>query len=205
MGENLKQPSLQDEEAKGVSRRSFLVSSVTGVTSVWLASNWPAIAAAQNHAHRMAMPEQPAKLEFLSPEQATEVEAVAAQIIPSDDGPGAKEAHTIYFIDRALTTFARDSQPVYLQGLKELQAKTRELFPDAGKFSALISPQQNQVLTAIEKTPFFTEIRLHTILGFFSDPAYGGNYQEAGWNLIGFEGNFAYSPPFGDYDRDYKS
>ena len=195
----------KNKSREGFSRRSFLVSSVTGVGSVWLASNWPAIAAAQNHAHRAATSAQAAKLEFLSAEQAAEFEAVAAQIIPSDETAGAREARTIYFIDRALTTFARDSQPVYLQGLKQLQEKTRELFPDASKFSALTAPQQVQVLTAIEKTPFFSAIRLHTILGFFADPAYGGNYQEAGWKLIGYDDSFAFSPPFGDYDRDYKS
>ena len=61
------------------------------------------------------------------------------------------------------------------------------------------------MLTALEKTPFFAEIRLHTILGFFSDPAYGGNYQETGWKLIGFDDSYVFSPPFGDYDRDFKS
>jgi gluconate 2-dehydrogenase gamma chain len=192
-------------ENPGFSRRSFLASSVAGVSSVWLASNLPAIAAAQMHAHRAATSPQPAKFEFFSPEQAAEFEAVAAQIIPTDDTPGAHEARTIYFIDRALTTFARDSQPLYLEGFKQLQKKTGELFAGASKFSALTSPQQIQVLTALEKTPFFAEIRLHTILGFFSDPAYGGNYQETGWKLIGFDDSYVFSPPFGDYDRDFKS
>jgi gluconate 2-dehydrogenase gamma chain len=188
-----------------LSRRAFLISSFSGISSVWLASNWPAIAAAQTHAHRAAVSGQPARLGFFSQEQAVEIEAVAAQIIPTDDTPGAREARTIYFIDRALTTFARDAQPVYLQGLQELQAKTRELVPSGGSFSALTPAQQIQVLTAIENSQFFTTVRLHTILGFFSDPEYGGNYQKTGWKLIGFEDSFAFSPPFGAYDRDYKS
>jgi hypothetical protein len=44
---------------------------------------------------------QPAKLEFFSAEQAAEVEAVTAQLIPSDETPRAREAGSIRFLDRA--------------------------------------------------------------------------------------------------------
>jgi hypothetical protein len=64
--------------------------------------------------------------------------------------------------------------------------------------------QQVRVLTAIEKTPFFALVRLHTIVGFFANPEYGGNHEKIGWNLIGFEDKFSWEPPFGHYDRDYK-
>jgi gluconate 2-dehydrogenase gamma chain len=182
------------------SRRSFLAGSV----SAWLATSWPGILAAQSHAHKIAQSAQPAKLEFFSPEHASEVEAVAAQIIPTDDTPGARESRILYFIDRALTTFDHEKQAVYTQGLKDLEAKTREIFPGTSKFSALNSAQQIQLLTAIEKTAFFNQVRLHTIVGFFANPEYGGNYNEIGWKLIGFEDTFAFEPPFGYYDRDYK-
>jgi gluconate 2-dehydrogenase gamma chain len=135
-----------------------------------------------------------------SPEEAVEVEAVAAQIIPTDDTPGAREARVIHFIDRALVTFERDQQPVYAQGLQELQAKTKELFPSAGKFSGLTSAQQIQVLTALEKTPFFTAVRNHTVIGFFASPVHGGNYNKAGWKLIGYDDSLNHKPPFGYYD-----
>ena len=132
------------------------------------------------------------------------MEAVAAQVIPTDDTPGSREARTVYFIDRALGTFDREKQPVYRKGLQELAARTAEMFPGAAKFSALTSEQQIQLLTAIEKTEFFNQVRLHTIVGFFANPEYGGNYNEIGWKLIGFEDKFVFSPPFGYYDRDYK-
>ncbi len=76
---------------------------------------------------------------------------------------------------RALTTFVHDSQPLYTQGLQDLEAKTQELFPGAGKFSALTAAQQIKVLTAIEKTPFFTagpQAHDHRI---FASPEHGGN------------------------------
>src|SRR5262245_37963177 len=113
---------------EGVSRRLFLISSLTGVSSAWLALRMPEIVAAQEHAHNAVQASTPTKFEFFSPEQAAEIEAVAAQIIPTDDTPGAREARVIYFIDRALTTFDKDSQPRYVKGLKELQAKQKKMF-----------------------------------------------------------------------------
>ena len=123
---------------------------------------------------------------------------------PRSFPPTIRRARTrpavVYFIDRALMTFLRGSQPVYTQGLKDLQAKTKELFPSAGRFSALTSAQQIQLLTAIEKTPFFTTVRTHTITGMFASPTHGGNYNKAGWKLIGFEDTLNFKPPFGYYD-----
>jgi gluconate 2-dehydrogenase gamma chain len=186
------------------SRRSVLAGSVWGLSSIWLTTHWPGILAAQEHAHTVAKSGRPTALGFFSPDQAVEIESVAAQIIPKDDTPGAREAGTLYFIDRALTTFDQDKQAAYTQGLKDLRAKTHELFPNADKFSDLNPAQQVQVLTAIEKTAFFGQVRLHTIVGFFANPEYGGNQEKIGWNLIGFEDKFAWEPPFGHYDREYK-
>ena len=194
----------RQDRIQGHSRRSVLAGSVAGLSSIWLATHWPGILAAQEHAHAIAESARPATLGFFSPEQAAEIESIAAQIMPKDDTPGAREAGTIYFIDRALTTFDQDKQAAYTQGLKDLQAKTHELFPNADKFSGLNSAQQLQVLTAIEKTAFFGQVRLHTIVGFFANPEYGGNNDKIGWNLIGFEDKFAWEPPFGHYDREYK-
>jgi hypothetical protein len=78
--------------------------------------------------------------------------------------------------------------------------KTLLLFPEAGKFSALTSEQQIQVLTSIEKTPFFRMVRTHTVIGFFSRPAHGGNYDKIGWKLIGYDDSLNHRPPFGYYD-----
>jgi gluconate 2-dehydrogenase gamma chain len=189
---------------QGTSRRSMLAATVSGLSSIWLATRWPGIVAAQEHAHTVAKSGRATTFGFFSPDQAVEIESIAAQIIPKDDTPGAREAGTIYFIDRALMTFERDQQPAYTQGLNDLREKTRELFRDADKFSGLNPAQQVQVLTAIEKTPFFGLVRLHTIVGFFANPEYGGNQDKIGWNLIGFEDKFAWQPPFGHYDRESK-
>jgi hypothetical protein len=101
---------------QGASRRSFLAGSATGLSSAWLVSQWPAILAAQEHAQKVARSSKPGKLGFFSAEQAAEVESVAAQIVPTDDTPGAREAGCLYFIDSALTTFDVKKQSVYTQG-----------------------------------------------------------------------------------------
>ncbi|HKV04310.1 MAG TPA: gluconate 2-dehydrogenase subunit 3 family protein [Candidatus Acidoferrales bacterium] len=175
------------------SRRTFLVESGTGLSAVWLAANWPAIIEARESAASD-------KLVFFTKDQAVEIDAMASQIIPTDDTPGAHEARCVYFIDRALTTLFRDSQPLYIQGIKDLQSKTQELFPSGGRFSDLTSAQQIQLLTAIEKTPFFKTVRNHTITGMFAGPIHGGNYNKDGWKLIGFEDTLNFKPPFGYYD-----
>jgi len=186
-----------------VSRRQFLIQSSLGVSSAWLVANWPGILAAQEHAQHAARSATPLKFEFFTPEQATEVEAIAAQIIPTDDTPGAREAKVVYFMDKALVTFARDQQKPFLQSLAAVHAKLRELYPAATKFSTASSEQQIAVLKAIEKTPGFNLLRVSTVAGFLSDPRRGGNREEAGWKVIGFDSSHVFEPPFGHYDRDY--
>ena len=188
----------------GTSRRLFLIRSLTGVSSAWLALRLPEIIAAQEHAHNSAQSAESPKLEFFTPEQAAEVEAIASQIIPTDDTPGAREARVIYFIDRALITFDKDKQGQYIKGLKELQAKQKKMFKNSEKFSGLSSAQQIKVLKAFEKNEFFETVRAHTIMGFLADPSYGGNYDKIGWKLIGFQDDFHFKSPFGYYDREYK-
>jgi len=185
------------------SRRQFLLHSVSGLSSAWLALRWPAILAAQEHAQRAEASGRSVQFQFFSPEDAVEVEAIAAQIIPSGDIPGAQEARVIYFIDRVLVTFDRDKQPAYTQGLKDLRLRAQVLFPSVNRFSSLTPAQQIQVLTAIEKTDFFELVRLHTIMGFLAKPEYGGNHDQVGWKLIGFEDRMTYVPPFGYYDREF--
>lgn len=184
-------------------RRLFLLAGLQGAGSAWMTLHWPAVMAAAEHAAHARQAVPAPKLEVLSAEQATEVEAVASRIIPSDDSPGASEAGVIYFIDRALVTFASNNRDGYQQGLPVLQAKTREMFPAVEKFSKATPDQQDAVLKALEGQPIFELIRAHAVMGFLGDPARGGNLGELGWKLIGFDSSFAFAPPFGYYDRDY--
>ena len=185
---------------KGKSRRSFVLESVTTLNAAWVAANYHGILAAQERVGQAAQTGKLPRLTFFNDQQALEIEAMAAQIIPTDESPGAREAHCLYFIDQALSTFARGSQPAYVQGLQDLQAKTQQLYPNAAKFSALSSEQQIQTLKEIEKTPFFNMVRTHTVIGFLTRPTHGGNYDKIGWKLIGYDDSLNHTPPFGYYD-----
>jgi gluconate 2-dehydrogenase gamma chain len=164
---------------------------------------WPGVLAAQQHAHTAAG-SPGMHLETLDPDAAREIEAIAAQIIPSTGGPGAREAGVIYFIDRALSTFAEDDREAYRIGMAEVQKKRKELFPNSTTIAALTGEQQIALIQSIdtssETSSFFELLRTHTVLGFLGNPSYGGNRDEAGWQAIGFEHRMAYQPPFGYYD-----
>ena len=193
------------DDRDDISRRRFLFDSVAGLSSAWIVSHLPEIASAQEHAHRAALSETSVTFDFFTPEQAVEVEAVAAQIIPTDDTPGAREARVVYFIDRALATFAADDQRAFGEGLKELQKKSGKRFGKSKIFSGLSSAQQTEVLKGIEKSSFFELVRTMTILGMFSNPEYGGNHNQIGWKLLGFDDQFHFKSPFGFYDAEHLS
>jgi gluconate 2-dehydrogenase gamma chain len=160
---------------------------------------WAEVLSAQEHAHAVAGSASP-QFETLDAPSAAEIEAIAIQIIPSTDGPGAREAGVIYFIDRALSTFAADDREAYRAGMAHLQQKRRELFPKSTTIASLTNEQQMALIRAIETSDFFELLRTHTVLGFLGNPSYGGNRGEIGWKQIGFEDRMMYQPPFGYYD-----
>jgi len=202
-----------------LSRRGFLAHSGTAVSAVWLSTHWPALLAVAGHAREAAQSSVPAKLEFFSADEATEIEAVTARILPTDDQPGAREAGTVYFIDRALATFARDEQSAYREGLPQLQARVQEVLPGVQKFSAATPEQQDKILHSFDEHEpsggrafrpgagqnFFETVRVHTLIAFLIDPDSdsGGNRGGVGWKVIGREREHMFQPPFGYYDKDY--
>ena len=182
-------------------RRGFLGAVSAGMGGAWMAANWPAVASAASHAATAVAARGRVRFRSLSPEAAVEIEAMTIRILPSDDGPGAREAGVIYFIDRALGTFLRDQRPLVTPGLAELNAAAAARHPGVGNFSALDAAAQDDVLRAIEGGDFFGLIRRATIAGFLANPSYGGNRDTVGWRWIGFEDRFVWQPPFGYYDR----
>lgn len=190
-------------DPNGNARRSFLLSSGGILTSAWLASQWPEIAAAHEHAAYAASMPTPTGNEFFSASDAADVDAIAAQIVPSGDTAGAREAHVIFFIDRSLATFFSGLAPSFREGLVDFQTAFRTAYPGAPSFAAASAEQQYAFLGTTDRTAFFDTVRMLTLLGMFTDPRYAGNYKQAGWKLIGFEDQHAFTPPFGHYDRDY--
>jgi gluconate 2-dehydrogenase gamma chain len=180
-----------------ITRRDWILGSLS-------VAGWAAIASAQQHAHTIMATAAPTNFEYLDAASAQEITAIAAQIVPSTDGPGATEAGAVYFIDRALHTFAADKQPQYREGLAELSRRRIQIFPASQSFAALGSADQIELLRSIETTDFFALIRTHTVLAWLGSPEYGGNRNSVGWKYIGFDDAGAFDPPFGFYDAEAK-
>ena len=191
------------EDPGGESRRSFLLSSGGFLTSMWVAAHWPSLAAAAHHAEQEAEAAIEKRFEFFDAAQAADVDAICSQIVPSGATPGAHEAHAVYFIDRALSTFFAAWSDDIRPGLREFQAKFRESNPASTTFAVAPADRQVAFLKSVEETPFFDTIRTLTLLGMFSSPKYGGNFRGSGWTLMGFADQHAFTPPFGYYDREY--
>jgi gluconate 2-dehydrogenase gamma chain len=201
-----------------LNRRAFLFCASTGLSAAWLSANWPALLVAADHARHAVQSPTPPKLEFLTSEQAAEIDAITARIIPMDDAPGAREAGVVYFIDRAVVTFARNRQQVFRDGLPALHALTKSVFPQYSSFSEAAPDQQDQILDRFGKQAdggssvfsvapaaqnFFETLRWLTIAGFLIDPDTRGNPAGIGWNLIGRDRAHTFQAPFGYYDKDY--
>ena len=201
-------------------RREFLLQLAGTAGAALISAQWPAMAAAAQHAHQAKNSPKPYKFEALTPEQAKEVEAIAARIIPTDELPGATEAGVVYFVDRALMTFAAESRPMYETGLLHINEVTSKTFPGVTKFSGATPDQQNKILEVLfqpdssEKTPgrhrqdaassdFMQTIRIHVVAGFLITPEGRGNRDYAGWKVIGRDPEHTFSSPFGFYDKGY--
>jgi gluconate 2-dehydrogenase gamma chain len=180
------------------SRRSFLKSGGTVFGASWVAINMPLILSAGELAE--VNQQAGAAYENLSPGEAVELGAWVNQIIPPDETPGAAEIGVVYFIDAALGGFMSNAAPTLRQGLEEFQQKIKLSFPQINRFSELSFAQQTEMLKSVEDTPLFGMLHFMTLCGMFCLPSYGGNREDAGWNLIGFDHRHAWQPPFGYYD-----
>lgn len=93
---------------------------------------------------------------------------------------------------------------VFRLGLAAVDRYAREQFE--ADFVSLTEDQQDQIIQALADNEatgfeplhpesFFHALRRYTNEGMFSDPAYGGNRNMAGWKLIGYPGaQRAYTP-----------
>ena len=105
-----------------------------------------------------------------------------------------------------------DMRDKYNAGVKDLDSRAEAEFGRA--FKELEEPQQDRILATLsgadkpmhirlsdtrelgtmlqgvsdDTIPFFQMLALHTRQGMFCDPAYGGNRNRVGWDLIGFPG-----------------
>ena len=184
--------------------RRALLKGVSGTLGLgWLAANWPAVAGAAEHMQKMMSAPGPATISHLMAAEAAIADAAASLIVPTDDTPGAHEAGVVYFIDYCVGARCLGVGDEFREGLKALDASARERFADAAGFVGLSSARQVELLHSVERSPFFGQLHMLTVIGLLASPSYGGNRDGAGWKMIGFDDTHVYAPPFGHYDRDY--
>lgn len=178
-----------------LSRRRFLFSASALTGTAFLRLSGTSIAAIAQAA--CTARDRDGAFQALSAEDAADIEAIAARIIPTTDTPGATEAGVVHFFDSALAGEMRDRRDELLAGLAELNAADGT----PARFADLAPGDQDRRLRAIEDSGFFGLLREMTIFGFFAMSHYGGNRNHVGWDLIGFRGhNGAWEYPFGYYD-----
>ena len=112
-----------------ITRRSFISTSGQALGAGWLALHWREIAAAASHAHAAAQASGPQSLAILSADVARDVDAMCAQIIPTDDAPGAREAGAVYFIDQALGGFFAAHRAAFQADYAEFAAAVGRKYP----------------------------------------------------------------------------
>jgi gluconate 2-dehydrogenase gamma chain len=165
-----------------VSRRELLKRLGMAGAAVLALPEFDRVLAFQREALKAATPAR-----VLSASDAATLAAMCARIIPTDEnGPGAAEARAAEYIDRALGGWLAPSRDAYGAGLAALDEAARAR--GGQRFADLRPAEQDAVLATVEQTPFFALVRTHTIQGTFCDPAYGGNANFVGWDLIGYPG-----------------
>lgn len=186
------------------SRRGFLQAGGGALGAGWLALHWPQLALAAQHAHAAAAGEAPRVFKLLTLAEARDVEAVAMQIVPSGDTPGAREAGVVYFVDHIHAGLYAGQADQFRTDLAAFRKAVAKAHPEeSGSFADLPGPRQEAYLESIEQTPFFARMRFLTVLGLLALPSYGGNRDKTGWRMVGFVDRHAWEPPFGYYDADY--
>jgi gluconate 2-dehydrogenase gamma chain len=113
------------------------------------------------------------------------------RVLPSDDGPGAREADAAGYADwYARQPGFRNIQHPLVFGLGLLEQLALSMH--GASFAACTPGQQDEVLRKVQNIPHVTAQRFFSVLvwltlsGFLCPPEYGGNQRRAGWDFIGF-------------------
>lgn len=183
-----------------IERRDFIRGLAGLGGGAWLTVHASKLRALVDYA-AAASPQQ--AYEFFTPDQAREFDAISAQIVPTDETPGAREAYVVRFVDRFLATVGNEWQPGLLDDFMLLRETLETWKPASDSFAALGDDDQIAFLTEFEKSQpgAFDDFLELTMLGMFSHPIHGGNVNEIGWKMIGFEDRTSWESPFGYYDR----
>jgi hypothetical protein len=128
--------------------------------------------------------------------QLATLRALVDCIIPADDYPSGWDAGVGEYLARQFERDLRSHVEFYRAGLNALETEAEA--STGASFVSLNSDAQDALLRRIEvgdtttrwpidPVTFFRDAVNHTIEGFYSDPANGGNRNAVAWHMIGFQ------------------
>lgn len=131
----------------------------------------------------------------LTPLQRGVLAQASERILPSDDGPGAREAKVIEYIAKALeSAYHAPLRPLFTEGVRRIEALARSDWEQP--FLQLEAEDQDRVLDWVQRggvsdatfdgKRFFHRLVELTLEGFLGDPVHGGNKGQVGWTAIGY-------------------
>ena len=180
------------KEVSGISRRKVLRSAVsaTSASLIPLAST------------SCTTPIQTSAL-VLSDEAQTLLEFFVDRLIPADEnGPGAVAAGVPNYINNTLADWNSAELETLTEGLLMLSRTAavrygREfpILSESNKDALLMDMEDGNIEGFENSSQVFSRLHRLTLEGMFSDPYYGGNYNYAGWDLIGYPGAVMASSP----------
>jgi len=193
---------MSDDQPRIISRRDILRrAGLAGAAAVaapaGILASAPAPATAEPLEPAQAAAPRREAFENLTAAEAELLDAIVDRLIPSDaQGPGARDARVVHYIDRALGGALASSRPAYAAGLASVD---RYATSSRGKrFLDLADTDKDSVLIDVEtgaatgftgsSAQFFALMLNHTRQGMFGDPYYGGNANFIGWDLLGYPG-----------------
>jgi gluconate 2-dehydrogenase gamma chain len=195
---------MSDDQPRIISRRDLLRSAglagaaaVAGPAGLLAPEPTAAAAPSASQAAQAQASGRREALENLTAAEADLLDAVVDRLIPGDAlGPGARDAHVLHYIDRALGGALAASRQAYAGGLVSLDRYAQSSRGRA--FLDLSNTDKDSVLIDVEtgaatgfaggSAPFFAMVLNHTRQGMFGDPYYGGNANFVGWDLLGYPG-----------------
>jgi gluconate 2-dehydrogenase gamma chain len=138
------------------------------------------------------------KWRFFTDAEAKVIDAVAEQIIPSDDWPGGREAGVTNFIDKQLVGPYKRFQHAYRKGIAAIQETCEARFQK--KFEDLAWDDQTVFLLTLEAgnmkdsiweggfdQEFFNMIRNHSMQAYYGSSRHGGNKNYVSFKMLNLD------------------
>ncbi len=135
---------------------------------------------------------------FITKQESVLLDALAEQIIPTDEWPGGRDSGVTRFIDQQLKGPYTRFQETYRKGLMAIQETSKNKFQK--RFEELPFVEQTRFLETMEggkmegelwaegfDRQFFKLIRDHSMQGFYGSPRHGGNKNYVSYKMIGLD------------------